>query len=253
MRIKTISLLALLALSSSLVAQEPAKSGDEKPAEVKLSPNQEAFLNLPEEARKELVQHYTEANRLFAQKRIFETLEEIDKADKIFPDGPELLNLRGSCYVEMRAFDKALIAFHKALVISPNNPSIKFNVGEIYFVTKQWKKCITTMEEVIQGMPKNDSGASRLLEFKVMLSKKKLGMNDEALAMAKKYDFLDDSPYHYYAEAALAYDKGDLQKAEEWMSIAGRIFRDPAMIMPWQDTFVEYGYIKSFYGNETVK
>src|SRR5437763_1319121 len=72
-----------------------------------LLPNQQAFLNLPEEKRKEFVKHLNEANRIFQQKRVIETLDELNKAAAIFKDSPEIYNLRGSCYVEMRAFDKA--------------------------------------------------------------------------------------------------------------------------------------------------
>ena len=55
---------------------------------------------------------------------------------------------------------------------------------------------------------------------------------------------------YYYAQAALAYDEGNLVKAEEWLAMAGRIFQKPEILAPWQDTLVEYGYIKSFYGDE---
>ena len=82
------------------------------------------------------------------------------------------------------------------------------------------------------------------------MCKKKLGMNAEAATLAEKYDFSDDSPYYYYAKAALAYDGKDLIKAEEWLAIAGRVFQDPNALAPWQDTLVEYGYIKSFYGDD---
>ena len=88
------------------------------------------------------------------------------------------------------------------------------------------------------------------MEFKILLCKKKLGLKDEVTVLAEKYDFLDDSPYYYYAQAALAYDNNNLIKAEEWLAIAGRIFQDPNVLAPWQDTLVEYGYIKSFYGDE---
>ena len=54
----------------------------------------------------------------------------------------------------------------------------------------------------------------------------------------------------FYAQAALAYEKEDLVKAEEWLAIANRIFQDPNVLAPWQDTLVEYGYIKSFYGDD---
>ena len=99
-------------------------------------------------------------------------------------------------------------------------------------------------------MPAENTALSRLVEFKILLGKKKLGMDDEVTILAEKYDFLDDSPYYYYAQAALAYEKEDLVKAEEWLAIANRIFQDPNVLAPWQDTLVEYGYIKSFYGDD---
>ena len=88
------------------------------------------------------------------------------------------------------------------------------------------------------------------MEFKILLCKNKLGKKEEVTILAEKYDFLDDSPFYYYAKAALAYDAKDLVKAEEWLATAGRIFQDPNVLAPWQDTLIEYGYIKSFYGSD---
>ena len=53
-----------------------------------------------------------------------------------------------------------------------------------------------------------------------------------------------------FAQAAIAYDDKDLVKAEEWLARASRIFTNPEVLAPWQDTLVEFGYIKSFYGGE---
>jgi hypothetical protein len=58
----------------------------------------------------------------------------------------------------------------------------------------------------------------------------------------------DDSPFYYYAQAALAYESKNTLKAEEWLAIASRVFRNPAALASWQDTLIEFGYIKSFYG-----
>lgn len=248
---KATALLTFLVLALPLSAQNevpPAKP--DAAAEPQLMPNQKAFLNLPEESRKEFIKHLGEANRIFQQKRIFETLEELDKAAKIFVDSPEIHNLRGSCYVEMRAFDKALAEFNKAIDLSKDNPSIEFNIGEVLFVTKEWQKALDVFEKVLKALPENNIALSRLVEFKILLCKKKLGKKDEVTIMAEKYDFLDDSPYYYYANAALAYEDNDLVKAEEWLARAGRIFQDPNVLAPWQDTLVEFGYIKSFYGDD---
>ena len=249
---KATSFLSLLVLFTPLAAQNETKPVEKAPAaDAKtLMPNQQAFLNLPEERRNEFIKHLGEANRLFQQKRIFETLEEIEKAMKIFTDSPEVYNLRGSCFVEMRSFEKALADFQKAISYTKDNPSIEFNIAEVYFVTKEWKKSVDLFEKIMKVLPPENIALGRLVEFKILLCKKKLGLKDEVTILAGKYDFLDDSPFYYYAQAALAYDDNNLIKAEEWLAIAGRIFRDPNVLAPWQDTLVEYGYIKSFYGDE---
>lgn len=252
---KATALLQLFFLLTPLTARSESDPPETKPVAGKqeMLPNQQAFLNLPEETRKEFVKHVTEANRIFQQKRIFETLEELDKAAAIFKDSPEVYNLRGSCYVEMRSFDKALAEFQKAIALSKDNPSIEFNIGEVYFVTKEWQKALDLFEKILKLLPQDNIALGRLVEFKILLCRKKLGKKDEALILAEKYDFLDDSPFHYYAKAALAYDNKDLIKAEEWLATAGRIFQDPNVLAPWQDTLVEYGYIKSFYGDDAAK
>lgn len=249
---KATSFLSLLVLLTPLAAQNEAKPVEKAPVtdSKALMPNQQAFLNLPEERRNEFIKHLGEANRLFQQKRIFETMEEIEKAMKIFTDSPEIYNLRGSCFVEMRSFEKALADFQKAISYTKDNPSIEFNIAEVYFVTKEWKKSVDLFEKIMKALPPENIALGRLVEFKILLCKKKLGLKDEVTILAEKYDFLDDSPYYYYAQAALAYDNNNLIKAEEWLAIAGRIFQDPNVLAPWQDTLVEYGYIKSFYGDE---
>jgi tetratricopeptide (TPR) repeat protein len=249
---KATTLLSLLVLLAPLRAQNIIIPAETKPAAGKeeLLPNQQAFLNLPEESRKEFVKHLGEANRIFQQKRIFEALEELDKAAAIFKDSPVIYNLRGSCYVGMRAFDKALTEYQKAAVLSKDNPSLEFNIAEVYFVTKEWQKSHDLFVKILKQIPPGNIALGRLAEFKILLCKKKLGKQDEATILAEKYDFLDDSPFYYYAKAALAYDEKDLIKAEEWLAMAGRIFQDPNVLAPWQDTLVEYGYIKSFYGSD---
>ncbi len=249
---KAISLFSLLVSATPLVAQNDAKPAEKQPngAAVTFTPNQQAFLNLPEANRNEFIKHLSEANRFFQQKRIFETLEELDKVEKVFADSPELYNLRGNCFVEMRAFDKALAQFEKARSFTKNNTSLDFNIAEIYFVTKEWKKSLELLDQVQKNLPPQSIALSRLVEFKKLLCMNKLGMKDEAAVLAGKYDYLDDSPYYYYVQAALAYDKQEVMAAEAWLARANRIFRNPNVLSPWQDTLVEYGYIKGFFGED---
>ncbi len=244
-----VSTLLLGSALAGLAADEKAAPGAAKQPPLAL--NQRAFLNLPEARRIEFDKHLAEADRLFREKRVFETIDELEKATVIFQDSPELLNLRGSCYVEFRAFEKAMEAYRAAEKLSPDNQSIQFNIGEILFVTKKWQPALDLFEKILKTMePKRDMALMRLVEFKIQLCKIKLGQKEEAEVLAEKYDYFDDSPYYYYAHAAICYEKEDLVKAEEWLSMASRVFQDANIISPWQDTLVEFGYIKSFYGDE---
>ena len=57
----------------------------------------------------------------------------------------------------MRSFDKALAEFDKAAALSKDNPSIEFNIGEVYFVTKQWQKSLDIFEKVMKLLPPRTS------------------------------------------------------------------------------------------------
>lgn len=239
--------LLSLVFSAALHAQNPKpvdKSIDQ------LSAAQREFSNLPEEKRNQFTKFFTDAQRYFSSVRVFETLEALNEAEKIFPNSLEVWNLRGSCYVEMRFFDKAELAYKKALEISPNNLSVKFNVAECMFVSRQWQSAHDKFQELLKLMPPNATAITRLIEFKIFLCKKKLGLDQEAMILAEKYDYQDDSPYHYYVNAVVAFDKKDLDGAEKWMARANRIFKNPQILTPWQDTMIEYGYIKGFFGGD---
>lgn len=248
---KTIShaiLISLLPLAL-LRAQESNKPGRE------LRPDEQVFLNLPQEKRDDFVKKLGDAQRLFTGKRIFEALQMITEARAIYPDSPDLLNLQGACEVEFRDFDKALNSFKEADAVDPGNPDIVFNVAEVLFVKKDWDAAESAFSKALALIGKDPEGSrfqlSRLIEFKLLLCKIKLGKQAEAASMAEKYDYLDDSPYPYYAEAAIHFSEGRDLDAETTMARGGRIFQNPAILAPWQDTMIEYGYIKGFFGGDS--
>lgn len=256
MRSNSLFVLIAMTLSPMLLAQEkpgakdkPAKNLQQAQRVDKLTPQQREFLKLPAEKRQEHVKNLQEAARLFSRKEILQSLNSLRLAETAFADNPELWNMRGSCYVEIRAFDKALESFQKALNIAGDNPSILFNVGEVYFVSQQWQKAHDIFKTVMDKLPTGRQGLGRITEFKLMLCKLKLGKEDEAQILSEKYDYQDDSPYHYYAKAAMACHRDDMTTGQEEIARAGRIFREPQILAPWQDTLIEFGYIKSHYGS----
>lgn len=259
-----IIVAATLGLSSLLTAQDD---------EDKVVPDwQMAFENLGATLRTEYNKHIYEASRLFNQKRIIESLNEVAEAEKIFDQGPAALNLLGACHVEFRSFRKARIAFEKALALQkqylkdlegvPNDVRLRrmrpvvnilFNIAEMDFVTGQWQDCHDRIEKMLPKIEPKNVSMIRLIEFKYMLCKLKIDREDEARKLAEKYDYLDDNPFYYYANSALAYFDKKEADAERWRASARRIFRTASILAPWEDTMIEYGYVKSFYGGVEKK
>jgi tetratricopeptide (TPR) repeat protein len=236
-------LLCLIPLSL-LNAQE--KEAPERPHEI-------AFSNLPAAKRTEYEEKLNEARRLYTEKRVFEALDKAKEAAAIFQDDPGLLNLTGACQVEFRNFEKAMEDFKKADALTPGNPEILFNIAELDFVTKNWEEAERMFTRVLSLIPENDKARfqlRRLGEFKLLLVKLKLNKAGEAATLAKKYDYLDDSPFPYYGEAAILFSEGKEAEAEAAMARAARVFQNPGIIAGWQDTMIEFGYVKGFFGGD---
>ena len=66
-----------------------------------------------------------------------------------------------------------------------------------------------------------------------------------------KYDAWDDSPFFYYARAAVLYHEDDKIGAEKMLRNVRYVWRNDAALAAWQDTLIEFGYIRSFYGGDT--
>lgn len=251
-----------------------AQTDAEKPAEKKPTSTASGrykeviqdFSNLPEEQRMAFLKMRNEAGQLFQNKRIIEAFEVIRKMQLVFEDDPQILNLLGACYVEMRDFDKARIQFDKAKNITGPNFNVLFNIAEIAFVTGEWQTCLTQLDACSKLIPANAMQMKHLVEFKTMLCHIRLAeaestseadrkMHDEQItAFADKHHYLDDTPYYYYAQAALNFYKKDDTEAQRKLNAGRRVFAStPVILASWEDTMTEIGYVKSYYGNDSKK
>ena len=168
-------------------------------------------------------------------------------------------NLKGSCYVEFRSFAKGREAFQRALALDPDNSGILFNLAEMDFVTKRWKDCVAKMDALSAQLLEDSNGEpneqvsqlQRLALFKKMLALIKLGKNSEAREVAETHwQDWDDTPFTYYSKAALDYSEGNEEEANRWLMSAVRVFGGLDKVANWQDTLIEFGYVRSFYGGD---
>jgi len=272
---RQLTFIAIFALCTCFaVAQSKNKSSKLSPIDsqknnaLKLSQKAEdintQFSNLPEEKRLEYFKLRANAHRYFSNKRTFEALLATCNAKAIIEGDPAVHNLQGAIFVEFRDFKKAREAFNIASKIVTNDTNILFNIAEMDFCDNNWKRALEQFEKIIQILgPDSNSSVVKISEFKIMLCKLALSKDaepttsdqekksylEEAKVLAKKYSFLVDSPYYYYANAALAFYDNDNTKASEWLIKARAIFsNNPGLISAWDDTLIEFGYIEAHYG-----
>ena len=208
------------------------------------------FMALPEETRIEYNNNIRAAQQLYQQKRIFDAIQAIDALDKVYKGHPACLSLRAGCYVELRAFKKAYAIFEKLHALSPKSPNISFNLAELEFVMKNWEAAHQRFSDLLTILPASNKSLTHLSEFKLLLCKLKTNRVDEARAMANKYGEWDDTPYYYYANAAVLFHDGKDEEAKKVLRNALFIWRDKAQLSAWQDTMIEVGYVRSLYGDD---
>lgn len=207
---------------------------------------------LTQEQKQKYFTHFHEADRFFKQKRIFECLEQIHLLHQIYDKNPNSLNLQGACYVEFRDFKKAYALFSRAKSAGTESFNINFNLAEINFVTGEYQKALEQMSALKTeiGDKRQFAHVAPLINFKIFLCHLKLGDRASAESILAGTNFLDDSPLFYYANAALHFYSDQRVEAEKWLARAGRIFTNKAVTGPWNDTLIEFGYIKNFYGGD---
>lgn len=235
-------LFLLLLTISSLQAQQNqnAKTGKEE-----IIPSLQKFMELPEERRKEFSEHYYKASKLLREKRIFEALSSIDKADKIFMDHVYNLTLKGSCYVEMRDFDKARLVFERVKELDPKNIANRFNIAEMHYVSHDWQIAHDMFSKLLADESSAVQNMVHTTEFKILICKTKLKLQDEARILSQKYSEKDDSPFYYFAQALSQHEKGNADEAEAWTLRAARIFQNSNILAVWQDALEEAEYLNS--------
>ncbi len=248
-----LPIIAMIALGGSCKKADPSgteregSQQDRFPRQLERADDSRVETTKPSDAGRERYRefsvHLDAAKHAFDRHDITATLAELDKASAISGSHCEVHNLRGSCHVELREFDKALEEFRKAEALSKANPSIQFNIAEVLFVTKRWSEALEALEKVSGQLPVESVELSHLVDLKILLYHSALGNDEKAKALAERPGINDDSPFFYFAKAASFHIHHQPAIAERWLTSAREKFPDPEVLAPWFDAFTEYGWI----------
>ncbi|MFM7182378.1 MAG: tetratricopeptide repeat protein [Verrucomicrobiales bacterium] len=206
---------------------------------------EEEFLKRPAEEQKKFQQLLVDGEKLLAEKRVPEALQKLIDAESIAPIHPVVLNLKGSCLVQIRDFDRALLYFEKAAKLYPTFWQSHFNRAEMFFVQKKWEEAEKQFRELLKQGDAIDATTRKLMEYKVMLCLIKQQKFDDATPLINRYDIYDDAPIYYYSMAALHFEKKENKEAEEWVTNARAIY-DAQLYSIYEDSLTEIGWLFVF-------
>ena len=187
---------------------------------------------------------FEQSQQAFQQRDFPAALKLVDEADKIDPNQPATLNLRGEILMQQGKFDDAEAAFKKAVKLDPKLQNAQFNLAQIPFKKKEYAKARDRLETLYKRIPGGDKNqAAALLKFKIYMTLLMEGKESRAHSMMEEFQFTGDTPALYYAQAGWEYKHNNAQKAEEWTNSANKIY-SPALNSVFADAFYDVGWLQ---------
>ena len=171
----------------------------------------------------------------FEAKKFDDALKKLQEAETLDPKSAFVLNLIGAAYTKKQDYPAAKTYFEKSLDLSPGFFPSVFNLGELFFLQKQYAQALEYFANMLNRDPGNE-----LLQFKVILCLLLTDQMEDAEKLLNRMRFPGDGPAWYYAQAAVAFKKGQKGKSREIQSTAQTLF--PGKISLYDETFVDLGW-----------
>ena len=147
-------------------------------------------------------------NSLIQQGDLREGLEKLLEASKLDPENANIHNGLGLAYRDLRAYQRSMVHFKRALALRPEFPEAQNNLGTLYLLLKRWNLALDSFQRAAS-------------------------------------DILYKTPHFAYRHMGLAYyNKGDYQKAIENYQKALRFF--PSWSLCYENLALAYEAIDSF-------
>jgi tetratricopeptide (TPR) repeat protein len=212
---------------------------------------QRAALQLltPEEraakAKTILRSQFEQAQQAYEQRDFENAAKLAEQADTAEPNQPSILNLRGEILLEQQKFDEAEAFFKKALKVDPKFREAQFNLADVPFRKKEYAKARDRFESLFKQTPGGDKNqAAQLIKFKIFMTHLLEGKDSRAQKMMEQFQFSGDTPALYYAQAAWEFQHDNLDKANDWIASARKIY-PLAANAAYGSGFYDLGWLKS--------
>ena len=172
-----------------------------------------------------------------------QALNLLDQADRLKPDQSDTWNLRGMVFLRQKAYEKAQVAFARAVALDPNLWAAQFNLAETAFQQKDYVHSRKDFDNLLAQTDRfKDSHRWELVQYKAFLSCLLGGNAAEASRkLAKLPTTGGTTPAHLYAEAALNYQNKKTAEAQKLVASAQTAFPSTVNDL-FADSLVQAGW-----------
>jgi Tfp pilus assembly protein PilF len=205
---------ACLSLHAQTTANEPA-STPVAPAPAS-APAAADTNNVPNDPAAPMLK---KAYELVTKQDLDGALAIVDEAIKNNPKSYASLTLRGMIYSQKKQWTSAGADFNAALALDPNNMVVKFNLGEIKFVQKDYAgaraRFLTLTKDPVMG---------DFASYKVFLCDLFGGQEAQAQKELDVFNDLESRPSYYFGNAAWDLFHKKTEDARGWLVSAAGIY-----------------------------
>jgi len=178
-----------------------------------------------------------EALQLLEQKKFDDALEKVNAALQAAPQNPAAYGLRGNIYTEEKLWDQAGNDYQTALQLDGKNPRVKFDLGEIQFVQKNYDAARPGFLALEQ-----DPDIGDLAAYKVFLCDLLGGHEDVAARELDAFNQVGSNASYYFANAAWSLVHHKTEDARPWLMSASRIYEPPKFKL-YATSLIDLGYL----------
>jgi tetratricopeptide (TPR) repeat protein len=188
---------------------------------------------------------FDQAQQAFQQRDIDTARKFVEEADGADPNQAPILTLKGEIVMEQKDFDGAETAFKKAAKIDPKFREAQYNLAQIPFKKKDYRKARDRFEALFNQTPGGDKNqASQMIKFKIFMTLLLEGQDSKAQKMMEQFQFTGDTPALYYAQAAWEFKHNNPVKGNDWIASAKKIY-SASLNGVFADSFYDLGWLQS--------
>lgn len=173
------------------------------------------------------------------QGKLDTALEKVNGVIKLDSQNEHAYLLRASIYAQQKQWDKADYDYEVALVMNPEDATVKFNLAELKFMQKKYDEARPGFAEV-QG----DKDLGDFATYKVFLCDLFAAHEAAAARELAAFNQVGGNPSYYFGNAAWDLVHNKTEDAADWLKSAAHIYSDaPQKFKHYSSSLTDLGYL----------